>query len=297
MNTDLLRIGDKVIVQIEKESRDWGYNPCPDGTVATVIGYSEVHYGRTSNFGKKPGAYENRCWVKLRREDGKEWTEFATRFTFADQEEYERRLAALHQQRQADPNWKPDNHFLRELPETPFWEGDFVFVNGRTLRTDKYGVIDSGQDPYLFQICRIDYDRLNTLTHQSTPYPAYQVSSGLTAGWCIPVSVEDLTLSERGPVWKFYHDEEITFVNLEEEARFADLIGNTDEVRNPANDLYKWSKDEVLMAISLGLVHGFSLSSGFFGNAKSIRAIRFQDEDLGKRVAAETLKGFGMVPA
>ncbi len=297
MNTDLLKVGDQVIVQIEKESRDWGYNPCPDGTVATVVGFSEVHYGRVHNFGKRPGVYENRSWIKLRREDGKEWTEFATRFKIADEQEYERRLVVLRQQQQADPNWKSDDHFMRELPETPFWEGDFVFVDNRKRRTDQYCTIDSKQDPYLFQIVRIDYNQLNTFASQMTPYPVYQVSSGLTAGWSISVSAEELTLKERGPVWKFYHDEAITFVNLEDEARFADLIGQTTEVRNHANDLYKWSKDEVLMAISLGLVHGFSLSSGFFGSGPSIRAIRFKDEELGKRVATETLKGFNMVAA
>ena len=56
---ELMRIGDRVTVQIAKENREWGYNPCPDGAKAKVLGFSEIAYTRILNFGHKPGIYEN----------------------------------------------------------------------------------------------------------------------------------------------------------------------------------------------------------------------------------------------
>jgi len=57
MIDDTVRIGDEVIVTIPKENRDWGYNPCPDGTKATVLGFSETHHSRIDELGIKPGVY------------------------------------------------------------------------------------------------------------------------------------------------------------------------------------------------------------------------------------------------
>ena len=58
--------------------------------------------------------------------------------------------------------------------------------------------------------------------------------------------------------------------------------------------LYSWTKEEVLEAIKNGTVHGFSVSSGFFGSGQIFNAQRFKDEELGKRVAKATLEGFGI---
>ena len=52
---ELFDIGDKAIVQIPKENRDWGFNPCDDGTIVTVIGFAEIDNGRTCGFQGKPG--------------------------------------------------------------------------------------------------------------------------------------------------------------------------------------------------------------------------------------------------
>jgi hypothetical protein len=32
-------VGDVVSIHVEPEVRAWGYNPCPDGTLARVLGY------------------------------------------------------------------------------------------------------------------------------------------------------------------------------------------------------------------------------------------------------------------
>ena len=36
MIDELMRIGDEVAITIPQENREWGYNPCPDGTKASA---------------------------------------------------------------------------------------------------------------------------------------------------------------------------------------------------------------------------------------------------------------------
>lgn len=297
MIDELMRVGDEVVITIDKENREWGYNPCPDGTKATILGFSEIHYGRLGNFGFKPGVYVNRAWVKVRLPDGKEYCEWSGRLELTDKDEHERRLAAFRKLQQEQPdNWQ-SKEFLRELPETPFWEGDFVRTHGRSAVTSVYSEMPPDHDPAVFQIIGIDYHYLTERTQIGTKYPAYKISSKLGAGWNTSASEDEMVLVKRGPVWKFFHNEPITFGDIKEEAQFFESLGHTEEVRNPANNLYSWSKEEVLLAIKSGLVHGFSVGSGFFGNGPSINAKRFKNEDLGRRVAQATLEGFGLAPA
>ncbi len=297
MIDQLMRVGDGVEITIPQESREWGYNPCPDGTQATILGFSEIHYGRLGNFGFKPGVYVNRAWVTVRLPNGQEYSEFSDRLELTDKDEHARRLAAFRKLQQEQPdNWY-SKEFLRDLPETPFWEGDFVRVRGHAGVMSVYSEMPPDRDPEVFQIIGIDYHYLTERTQIGTMYPAYKISSKLGAGWHTSASEVDMVLVERGPVWKFYHDERLEFGDLKEEAQFFESLGHTEEVRNPANNLYSWTKDEVLEAIKSGLVHGFSVSSGFFGGEPSISARRFKNEDLGRRVARATLEGFGLTPA
>ena len=289
MIEETMRIGDKVVITIPQENRKWGYNPCPDGTKATILGFSEVYYGRIRNFGRKPGVYVNRAWVKLLLEDGRKHTEYSGRLELVDKAEYERRVAAFRKYQQEHPHTWLKREFLRELPETPFWEGDFVRVCGRSYREIPF---NHGSD--VFQIVGIDYPYLNERTQTGGKYPAYNISEKLEAGWDIQASEDNMVLIERGPVWKFYHNEPIKFAGIQEEAQFFDLLGHTEEVRNPANGSYKWTKEEVIEAIQSGLVHGFAVSRGLFGGKPRIVTKRFKDEDLGRRVAKATLEGFGI---
>lgn len=238
MIDELMGIGDEVVITISRENREWGYNPCPDSTKATVLGFSEIHYGRLGNFGLKPGVYVNRAWVKLLLEDGREHTEWSGRLELTDKAEYERRLTEFRKRQKENPdNWY-SKEFLRELPETPFWEGDFVRVYGRSGLINIYSEMPPERDPDIFQIIRIDYHYLTERTQVGTKWPAYKISDKLGSGWHTSASEDDMMLVERGPVWKFYHDEPITFGNIKEEANFFESLGHTEEVRNPANGFY-----------------------------------------------------------
>lgn len=287
----LMRVGDEVVITIPQENREWGYNPCPDGTKAKIFGFSEIYYGRLDNCGLKPGVYVNRMWVKLRLPDGSEYTEFSDRLELTDKSEYERRLSEFRKRQQENPDSRQTNEFLRELPETPFWEGDFIRMRDRSAS------VLTERDPDILQIIGIDYRYLIKKTDTRKKYSAYKISDKLGSGWHTFASADEMILVKRGPVWKFYHDKPITFGDIKEEANFFERLGHTEEIQNPANGLYEWTKEEVLEAIQNGLVHGFSVSSGFFGNGPSIRAKRFRNEELGRRVAKATLEGFGLAPA
>lgn len=293
-----MRPGDDVVITIPKENREWGYNPCADGTIGKILGFSEISYGRIGNFGNKPGVYVNRCWVKLRLQNGNEHTEYSGRLELVDKVEYARRLAELHQFQAANPGEPPKSEFLRDLPESQFWEGDLVRVHNRLGIPISLVGSSPDSDPNIFMVVSVDYDRISEEAKMiGRSYQAYDISPKAGAGWRISVSKEELTLVERGRVWKHYNNEPISFSDIKEEASFFDSLGHTDEVRNPVNSLYCWTKEQVLDAIREGTVHGFSVASGFFGAAPSIRAIRFRNEDLGRRVAKATLEGFKITPS
>ena len=210
---DVLRVGDEVTITLEAESREWGYNPCPDGTRATVLGFTESTYGRLGNWGRAPGVYENHSWVKLRLADGREHQEWDGRLTLVgvDDAEYQRRVDAW---REAG-GIKAAAGCIRPLPATLAWEGDWVEVRG---------------ERYIVQ--RINYDW--------TPR-VYDISDSLDAGWHTMARDGEMKLLERGNVWKYEHGEPLSFADVREEATFFQRMGHTESVRNPANGLYKWT--------------------------------------------------------
>ena len=272
MIDEVLRIGDHVSVKVEQESREWGYDPCPDGTVVEVIGFTEHFVSRVGRLGRTPGVYENRAWCKIRLPDGTERTEWSGRFTLTDPDEYQRRV---DEWRASGGRW--GGEYLRPLPETELWEGDLVTSNRHSdVRC----------------VARINYNWMGDRRADGSLMGFYDCSSDLYAGWHITLGPDDLTLVERGPVWKYEHGEPLTFDSLEEEAKFHNLLGNTEEVKNPACDLYKWDKDEALAAIRDGIGHAMTVGQGLFGTGPRVAVIKYHDENLGRRVAAYTLENF-----
>jgi len=253
-----LKVGDVVTVKVAKENREWGYNPCPDRSKGVVKSFGEISYGRVNNYGRKPGIYENRYWCDVQLEDGNVI-----------------HIATFHLDGKFSSG---DGKFLKYLPETPFWEGDYVFCN------------------YLkkvVQIIKVDYDRINGTRNDGSEYPIYTISDNFNSGWSTSFDTTELKLEKRGDVWKYFHGEKIEFDSLKEEAEFFTRLGKTKEMRNPKNQLYSWNKEEVLQAIKNGIVHGFSM--GGFLNPTRINAIRFEDKKLGGRVAAATMKNFDVI--
>lgn len=72
MRKMVVEIDDQLIVNVAQENLDWGYKPCPNGTIVTVVEFGEIKYdGKVAEeFGVKPGIYQNRCWVTVRLPNG-----------------------------------------------------------------------------------------------------------------------------------------------------------------------------------------------------------------------------------
>jgi len=288
MNGDLIEVGDVVVLDVCKENRDWGYNPGPDGTRAEVVSFGEIDYGRGSSFGRKPGIYVNRCWLDIRFLEGDKKGEVVCLGTFhlapEDLEKYERltkerqeRFTRLREQGD-ESGFTADKEFLRELPDTLFYERDLVrFIGGHW----------EGKAGY---ICKIDYKEMEATRDDGSPWPFYNVQ--LDEGGMVSAEERHISLVERGNIWKEFHGETVVFESLEEEAAYHKMMGRAREIRNPKDDLYSFTKDEALDAIAAGLGHAIAVGSGLFGGDMRTSVHRFDDEELGSRIASETLKGF-----
>lgn len=285
MSSVALKVGDKVIVSVEKESRKWGYDPCPDGTEATVVGFGEAAYGRILNVRRAPGIYENRSWALIQLPDGGAvHKEFYSRLTLANEAEIARRTI---------PNHHRAEKLLRPLPETAFYEGDLV---RSTERANIMPMIDPKtgmEDDSLFVVTRVNYLAIKAKAMNGMNWPFYDLSNEIDAEWSTPHHEEALTLVARGNVWKYYHQEPLVFFGgIAEEAKFFLLLGHYEEVLNPENGVCSWTKRQAMAAIQDKIAHGIIASNNKTFRSDHPIAIRFRDESLGRRVSDATLKGF-----
>jgi hypothetical protein len=278
--TELLQIGDEVVFKVDPERRAWTdtYKDVPDGTKGIVCGFYDavVYKSRVPVLVHQPGVYHHKGAVSVLLRDGRivpgDWS-----VEMVDKDQEKRRDAAL---RGADGMLRTEQVRLGDLPETKFWEQDKVRVR----------FPHDGNEHEMVISC-IDYYHMLKRREDGSPWPFYDVR--YAEGGTTSVEESWVELIERGNVWKYHNNQPLSFADLKEEGSFFQLVGQTEEMRNPANGYYSWTKDEVLEAIRNGTVHGFSVSSGFFGSGR-INAQRFKDEALGKRIAKATLEGFGI---
>ncbi|MCA9357402.1 hypothetical protein H6784_04195 [Candidatus Nomurabacteria bacterium] len=279
--TELLRIGDKVVFKVSPDNRQWAdtYSNVPDGTVGVVCGfYDAVMYeSRVQVLANEPGVYHRKGAVSVWLADGR-IVPGGYSVEMVDKEEEKRRDALYRDERGIFCRNK-DQVRLGDLPPTTFWEGDKVRVR-----------FPSEAEVQEMTIQGIDYHQMHEKRCDGSPYPFYRV--GFQDGRSIAAEESWIELIERGNVWKYYHQEPLAFDSLKDESVFFTMIGRTEEVRNPETDNYRWTLDQALKAIKEGLGHGFTNWMIPFSNNQRISVIKFLDEDLGSRVAAETLKGF-----
>jgi hypothetical protein len=287
---EILKVGDTVVINIPDENWEWGFRPVSkqSGTEADVVGFGEIPYTRVQNFGHEPGIYVNHSWVDVKVPGKKQFCISSCHIDLKDKAEEKQREKAYHKA----GGYKNSHVRLRDLPETKFWEGDVV-----KLADDMRDVWPGVET---FRIFSINYGDFGQMRNDGvTPMPEYNIEPNVKGrGGYVAVNESQLTLVERGNVWKHYHKEPLWFAGIEEEAGFFAMLGHTEEVRNPKSKLYNWTKDEVLAAIRDGIADSFSVDRGIFGTSKELhhRAVRFKDRDLGERVAQATLAGFGLPP-
>jgi len=276
-----LELGERVEIRVCSENREWGYNPAPDGTKGVITGFSHISYGRANGI-CEPGVFLNRSWPKVALESGDTITISSFHLKSFDTTPRQRLTAQERKQRD----------FVRELPETRFWEGDRV----QLLNPEKH-VTETE-----FYIASIQYDKLTADTSQKDVkdvHPKYWTNIYvLTNKWPTGYTMhsygeDDLELIERGWVWKYYHDEAIEFPTLTDEANFYKSLAQVQQVKNPKTGHYGWdSLQDVLDGIEQGLGHAFSAGHGLFGGGLSHSLWRYDNESLGKRLAEFTLKEF-----
>lgn len=302
MMNELIRPGDRVVMNMDPESRMYsGSGQPPNGTYGTVThrarydlvrertGYDLLH--------GEPGVYRQDGQVFVHW-DGYEESQGSSSYdlSHADQTEYERRyqddwVGPVLERKQVD-RWVQSDRLLHcirtgPLPETAYWEQDLVRWTD-PIRTDF--------KEHVFVIERVRYDLDGSYKGHS--YTIRRVDPETredmhTGSWS-NIREADLELVERGNVWNHYHHLPKVFRSLREEAEFASLMLQVADVPNPATQLYAWTKDELLDAISAGIIDGFTVSGGLFGSDLIHSGHRFKDRDLGERVRIETLVGFGL---
>ncbi len=290
MIENVLQVGDQVTIMIGKGDRMSGATPFPDGTVATVVGFNEIAYGRLLNFGLDPGIYHNTSRPNLLLEDGRERTEFFRRLEMIDQDEYNRRVNERRSAITSPRDWRVRMKRIRPLPDTPYWEGDLVRIHDRSQTIDAWAELPPKPFPEVYIIIYIHYLGLATSAYgKKFPPPVYVMSDKFSSRWSMLACEDNVELVVRGDVWKYYHHEPLVFSNLYEEANFFIMLDHFEEVPNPANNLYLWTEGEALEAVSKGIAHGYVFRGDLFGPDRRISAIKFRDEGLGLRVAEATL--------
>jgi len=277
---ELLEIGDEVVFKVDPETRRWTntYKDVPDGTKGVVCRIHDaiMYYGRTRVLVHAPGVYHTKGGVTILLPDGR-LVPGNYSVTMTDQVEQKRRDVLKRNERGV---FKETYTRLGDLPPTPFWEEDKVLVRRHDGDTE-------------LVVKNINYRQLHERNEDGSRCNAYEVHH--SEGWQTGASEDTMELVERGNVWKYHHGEPLSFKTLAEEAAFFTTIGRTEEVRNPESELYHWTLEQALQAIKNGIGHGFTNGIIPFANKRSISVKRFLDEDLGRRVAAETLRGFSVV--
>ena len=281
---ELLKVGDKVVVNIPDDNWNQGYRPVKkqNGTKVKVVGFTEIEYSRIQSFGRKPGIYHNSSWVYL---EGIENPISSYHMELANQAEFKRRCKTFNREK-----FRKQEKMIRPLPDMKFWEGDIVT---RDWSRVTYGCPDHWQGKEL-QIAKIEYAYLGQKRNDGSPMPEYSICAVGESGCTSTANESDIKLVRRGNIWKHYHGEKPSFKDLKEEITFAKMIGQDEQVRNYNTGMYSWTLKEVLNAIRDGKVDGFTADRGILGMSKELHhwAYKFKDRDLGERVRQETLKGF-----
>lgn len=285
MLSNIIRVGDRVVFKQPKDYYPSKDDPA-DGMQGTVVG-KERYIDYRARFGfviMQEGVYQVDGCPQVAWDDGNNTTYRGHDLEMVDADEYKRRLNAYHE-RKKNESWiaidaELDNRVrIGDLPETKAWEQDFVRVTSR--HGIEYGVIEGIEYHWL-------RDDVKEISYRFRIVDADKNETGGTTY----ARESEIEVLERGNVWKYFHNEPLSFKDLKEEASFYAGLGQSTEVRNPANGLYSWTLAEAMQAIKDDLIDSISVGSVPFAMTSRINVTRFENRDLGKRLQAATLEGF-----
>ena len=259
-------VGDVLTVDLPGVSRRGSPSSFRDGDQVTLVGFESSFRGRTNQNGMRPGEYANYAWPIVRSGDGKEES-----------------ISRLHVR--PDPSAPSltaarQDLWLAELPETPFWEDDVV----------------AGRDGEHMTVNDISYEMIGQRPRDGSEMARIYACS-LPGGGYSYFACDELTLVERGNVWKIAHSLEPSFTDVEDEASFNLKTGDYDFIRNPETDDYAWGEQAAMQAISNGSAHAFTGNGMLGGTSGHISVVVFNDTDLGERVREHVLASYWKSPA
>lgn len=287
MLSELMRPGDRVVF---KRGADYYANdgdPAEDGAQGVVRQKIRItnYQERFGLVVREPGVYELDGPAIVEWDNGLVSQPNGYKLEMVDTDEYERRRKEYHA-RVKEVGWvaadaEYDNRVrIGDLPTSKAWEQDFIKIV-TTRHGIEYGVI-AGIDYY-------HRDEPGKVTYR---FDITDENKNITGGQTY-AREDEIEVLERGNVYKHYNGEPVTFKDLQEEAAFYACLGHSTDVRSPVSGNYGWTMKDALQAIKDDLVDSISLQGVPFGmGIKNVRCSRFKDRDLGKRLQAETLKGF-----
>ncbi len=276
------KIGDEIIVTVPKENRDWGYDPCRDGSKGKIIEFGETYEGRTGSY-NLPGVYHNKYWFVILLESGKKVNLGSHCVDYLDPNLDTIRLKEVQEEIRTKTSRQLDKEkFVRPLPETDCYEGDIIRILGEGYRDMK------GQE---YRIVSLNYHYIDTFCNDNvTEKPIYDFATRFPndegvlfeCGTC-SVNRKNSELVSHGNVWKYHHGEELSFNSEEEEIKFwCSLSGLKDEVKNPITGDYNWRNiDHFKKALYDDIIDGRESST-----------FRFVDRSIGEKVRQYMIKNF-----
>ena len=241
----------------------------PGCAPGTIVGFGKRYLQRGGFDHKRAGVYMDFFTIHVVGKDGREWVH-----NLCPEEARNNGLTG----RFADIARL--NVRICDLPDTPFWVGDIVSKNVGRQRAESDGVI-----------AEVHHDRvpIQYAVTRATNNP-------LPAGrW----HENGLTLVERGNVWKLEHGEPLLFASLDEEAKFYKSLGMSQKLVNTREKDGLWSMKEAFDMLSLDRVDKITIK-GAYGNVPQgprVVLIKYDNENLGRRVRDETLRQFGITPS
>ncbi len=195
-----------------------------------VVGFQEIFYGRNSREVKelnlKPGIYVDRDRVKIapvRFSNEGVIVEYSTTLTrnswdliLLDKKIEQKRIndtllvrRKFHNQQDFEA-FSKQRDFIRDLPETFFWEEDLVKLKDPLLPfwegEEKKAIVVKD----CFRVRRIEYFRLDEKlvvdpSGEAVDFHAYHIQS--VHGIQLDVREGDIELVERGPIWEKAHSD------------------------------------------------------------------------------------------
>ena len=289
--TKLLRIGDEVVMNMDKEARGWGREGVPDGTKGIVVGFFEYYTTRHLNMRDVPGIY---------RGNGAAVVKWAT----GEVDTHGSDLAMpkhILDERRKDTVW--NEAFEEQVRQYDLPKFDYM-VGNKIAYTWKPDPRHGGRHAprrEIGTITNIDFDdiierRTGRLQPMEKWHTDRVIHVDLEEGGSTRVAISEIDeLVEQGNYWAWLNDKtQLKFKDLREEVGFYASLGLRKQIRSARSGDYKWTQADSAEAIRRGDVDVLGNSGSFFGSEPFPVVYKLDESlaDLAKRVREETIKGF-----